>query len=356
MNTLSSLQKLVLNDLSSFRYNYFPGQTKSFIYKGFNPKRGGNFEETRYKVQSLNFFDSFLFAGNVGGEKPSDYAKSVHLHNLLLQKEGIKAIAHGFDIESLFDSGKRISKEQPNFINFLEGVVKNAAQFLLLHVTDPFKTTAYDFALRNGISISESAKISCVVNPFLFDPNGDIYAENVDGYACMDSVKDWREIEGSTILLIGAGGAASSIALEAVQRIGEGKLIILNRTEEKAHKLAEKLRSYELTKGEIISGGTDLLKDNTNIDVVISAITENPYVTNSFAKAVPEKTLFVDINYGERASVAAIGRKTKHDSIDGIPMVYYGVERAAKLAFEKKLNKKVKKETFDFLKKEAGLK
>ncbi len=356
MNALNSLQKLVLNDLSSFRYNYFPGQTESFPYKGFNLKRSGNFEETRYKVKSLDFFDSFLFAGNVGGEKPSDYAKSVHLHNLLKQREKVKAIAHGFDVEAVLDSDKRPSKDQPKFVRFLEEVVRNAAQFLLLHVTDPFKAVAYEFALRNHIPMSESAKISGVVNPFLFDPNGNVYGENVDGYACMESVRDWRTIEGSKILLIGAGGAASSIALEAANRIKDGKLIILNRTEERAHQLAEKLRSYEITKGEIISGSISLLNDFTDVDIVVSAITQNPYVTSSFADSVPETALFVDINYGEKASVAAIGRKTRHDSIDGTPMVYYGVERAAQLAFEKKLGKKINQETFDLLKKEAGLK
>jgi len=89
---------------------------------------------------------------------------------------------------------------------------------------------------------------------------------------------------------------------------------------------------------------------------LISAITENPYIDETFAGSVPKHALFVDVNYGERAVVAANGRKTGHNSIDGTPMVYYGVERAAQLSFERKVGQKIKKENFDFLKKEAGLK
>src|SRR3989344_6688251 len=127
MNALQDLQKMVLNDLTSFRFNYFPGKTDDFVYRGFNLKRGGNFEEMRYKVNSLSFFDDFIFAGNVGGEKPSDYAKSVNLYNLLFQKENLKAIAHGFDVEPDLDSDGRPLKSQPKFERFLDEVVKNAA-------------------------------------------------------------------------------------------------------------------------------------------------------------------------------------------------------------------------------------
>lgn len=355
MNALDKLQKLVSNDLKTFRFNYFPN-SESFLYNGFNHKRGGNFEEKRYKFSSLDCFNDFIFAGNIGGEKPSDYAKSVHLYNLLFQKEGIKCFAHGFDVNPVFGTDNRPTKDQCNFENFLDEVVKNSMQFLLLHVTDPYKLNAYEYALKNNISMSESARISGVVNPFLFDKKGKLYSENVDGYALMEAIENKMKVDGKTILLIGAGGAASSIALEAVNRLGDGKIIIANRTQERAHELSEKLKSYKnLNDDKIISGGVELISQNKNIDVIISAITENPYITESIANSIPKNTLFVDINYGDRAVVASIGKRTGHDAIDGTPMVYYGVKRTAELAFEKKLGKHIKESTFDFIKKEAGL-
>lgn len=355
-NVLHELQGCVTNPLHVFRYPYFQGM-EGFTHKGHNPKRGGDFEETRYRVSSLDFFNGFLFAGNVGGEMPSDYAKSVHFHNAVFQNEGVRAVAHGFDVEPVLGADKRPLREQPNFVRFLDAIVRNARQFLLLHVTDPYKTVAFDYAVQHKIPISDSAKISGVVNPFLFDAEGNIYGDNVDGYACLQAVEDWRDVSGKKILLVGAGGAASSIALEAVNRFGNGRLVIANRTVENAHKLAEKLRGCKpLDDAHLVAGGIELIPAYiADSDIVISAVTENPFVTEEIARRAPSSALFVDINYGAKAAVANVGKTTGHNAIDGTPMVYHGVELAAHLAFEKRFGKKVSESTLLQVKKEAGL-
>lgn len=351
MNALHEIQKHVANDLCVARHKYFSGM-EEFLYTGSNPKRGGRFEETRYRVPSLDFFDGYLLAGNAGGERPSDYARSVHYHNLILQAEGVKGVACGFDVEPSMGADRRPAAEQPDFCNFMDAVLRHSRSFLLLHVTDPFKTHAYRYASERGIEMTYNARISGVVNPFLFDGNGAVYADNVDGYAMMQAIEEKKPVKGSRILLIGAGGSASSIALEAVTR-SCGQLVIANRTPEKAEELRRRLMPSN-SRSRILAGGVNMLHEHLgDADILISAITENPYVDENIAKIVPRGALFADVNYGSAAAVAAIGQKTGHNSIDGGPMVYYGVRRAAEMAFEKKLGRKLRESAIAAVKREA---
>src|SRR3989338_197050 len=359
MKTLDEIQQLVVNDLKVFRHGYFSGM-ESFFYRGSSPKRGGNFEETRYRVPSLSFFDGFQLAGNVGGERPSDYARSLHLHNVALQKERVRAVAFGFDIEPLTDTNGRPSETQPNFKRFMDTVVRYANDFLLLHVTDPYKTHAYRYVTEKHIDMSESARISGAVNPFLFGKDGTVYADNVDGYALLEAVEEKRPVVGANILLIGAGGTASSIALEALNR-GVGRLVVLNRTEERAHELGRQLKVHypRLSEEQLTTGGGEKQMSKSleeyapDADIVISAATTNPYFTHELAGVIPRRVLFADTNYGDAATTARIARETGHMSIDGGPMVYFGVERAARVAFERKLGRKLQESTLAAVKKEA---
>ncbi|GFI61889.1 shikimate dehydrogenase (NADP(+)) [Clostridiales bacterium] len=61
-------------------------------------------------------------------------------------------------------------------------------------------------------------------------------------------------IKGKTVVLAGAGGAANSAAMMAGEEEAE-KLVILNRTLEKAEALAERVRSYYEIETEAISYG-----------------------------------------------------------------------------------------------------
>lgn len=353
MNALHELQRLVTNDLRMFRYNYFPGRTAEIMHSGFNHKRGGKFEEIRYRLDSLDFFDGYMIIGNVGGEKPSDYAKSVHYHNLIMQGEGVKGIAYGFDVEPVFGEDGRPAASQHNFSAFMDAVMRNSKQFLLLHVTDPYKISAYNYCSTRGIEMTESARISGVVNPFIFG-KGAVYADNVDGYALMQAIENKRQVKGSRVLIIGAGGVGSSIALEAASRLAD-EIVILNRTEQRAHELAKRLASY-VSSTKIVPDRIDVLeKYAPDTGILISAITENPYVTEEIARFFPPETLFADVNYGNSAAVATAGIATSHDAMDGVPMVYYGVERAARLAFRKKLEREIDAFTLEKVKHEAGL-
>ncbi len=355
MTTVSELQRCVTNDLRIFRHPYFDGM-EDFDYETDNPKVG-HIKEQRYKIHDAGFFRSYLFAGNVGGERPSDYARSVHYHNFILQAEGVKAVAFGFDVEPKLTDGRPDPLYQPKLEQFLDTVLKNRGDFLLLHITDPYKAHAYMFAQnREHIAITKSAAISQVVNPFLFDNEGNIYADNVDGHALAESIKLKRNIEGSKIVLIGAGGTASSVATEMAQRIKDGKLIILNRTEKKAHDLAARLQAhYPLTEKQIHAGGLDdLSKYAADADILISAISEN-VVTEPVACGISSETLFVETNYGPAARFSTLGKQTGHEAVDGSGMVYFGVERAAQQAFQLKLRKKLNGSTLQALKKEIGM-
>ncbi len=73
-------------------------------------------------------------------------------------------------------------------------------------------------------------------------------------------------IEGKTVVLAGAGGAANSAAMLAGEEKA-GKLIIVNRTEEKAVKLAERVKKYYPI--EVETASYDSITDIENPEIFV---------------------------------------------------------------------------------------
>jgi len=74
----------------------------------------------------------------------------------------------------------------------------------------------------------------------VLNANGRLMGFNTDGVGALKALKENGVIPtGKKLVLLGAGGAANAIAFQAVQEVEE--LVILNRTVEKAKKLAEDL-------------------------------------------------------------------------------------------------------------------
>ena len=93
--------------------------------------------------------------------------------------------------------------------------------------------------------ISESAGRIGAVNTLIFGEDGGLRGDNTDGFGFMESLKagapTWRAADGPAVIL-GAGGAARAVAV-ALLDTGAPGLRLVNRTVERAERLASDLRA-----------------------------------------------------------------------------------------------------------------
>jgi len=106
-----------------------------------------------------------------------------------------------------------------------------------LSVTMPLKEMAFNFV---DIVCPLARQIGSV-NTLLFKKNT-ILATNTDGVGALDAIEQKIQVKEKKFVIIGAGGAAKAIALEAKRR--KAHLFLLNRTPEKAARLAARLSCY----------------------------------------------------------------------------------------------------------------
>lgn len=92
------------------------------------------------------------------------------------------------------------------------------------------------------------------------------YGFNTDGKAALNVLEKRQKIAGKHILILGAGGVARAIAYEAVQK--KAKITLVNRTAERANKLAREL--------DCRGGGWELFSNliQEKIDIIINCIPE----------------------------------------------------------------------------------
>jgi len=105
-----------------------------------------------------------------------------------------------------------------------------------LSVTMPFKQDAFGIS----DSLSQRAQRAAAVNTLIIRNDGGIQGDNTDGPGLVADIKSnlsW-EIRDHRVLILGAGGAVRGI-LESLSLESPSELVIANRTESKAHSLAE---------------------------------------------------------------------------------------------------------------------
>ena len=121
--------------------------------------------------------------------------------------------------------------------------------------------------------LSEAASIIGAVNTVVVRADGTLFGENTDGKGFIQALGNAGEaIDGKTITILGAGGAARAIAVEC-GRAGAKKLIIINRTASKAQELAQLIVSHtpaeaealEWKDGQKIPEKTQILVNATSI-------------------------------------------------------------------------------------------
>ncbi len=220
--------------------------------------------------------DQYAVVGN-----PIAHSKSPEIHRLFAEQTG-----HQLEYSKML-----VAKA-----HFVEEV---SAFFALggkgLNVTVPFKEEAYRFADQ----LSSRATLAGAVNTLAVNESGNILGDTTDGAGLVADLQrlHWP-IAGARILVLGAGGAVRGV-LQPLLEQQPAEITICNRTEQKAHQLAEVFGHL----GVIQGSGFQQLEGST-FDFIINGTAaslagELPPLADSL---IDSKTRVYDMMYAAEAT------------------------------------------------------
>jgi shikimate dehydrogenase len=194
-----------------------------------------------------------------------------------------------------------------------------------LNVTAPFKLDAFSYAQER----SEDAQWAGAANALKFD--GDrVLAQNFDGIGLVRDVVHNLGVpmRGRRLLLLGAGGAARG-ALLPFLREEPARLVIANRTLDKAHELAALARTWAGGATAVHACGVDALAGES-FDIVFNATSAS---LSGAALTLPSglyarDALAYDLTYGKGLTPFLAHARAEGAArwVDGVGML---VEQAA---------------------------
>jgi len=124
-------------------------------------------------------------------------------------------------------------------------------------VTIPHKISAVKYIDKIDPLAEEVGAINTIVND-----DGVLAGYNTDGDGALQALEEVTTLKGKKAVLIGSGGAALAIAFGLKAR--GVKLVVLNRTEEKAGRLAKRVNAEGF-------GGLQKLSEISSADILINA-------------------------------------------------------------------------------------
>lgn len=172
------------------------------------------------------------------------------------------------------------------------------AEFLQYSKEIPFRGLSVTMPLKERVLplldiIDPTAAAIGAVNTICFE-NGKLFGFNTDGIGALNAIEHECQVAGKRIVLIGAGGAAKAVAYEAVRR---GALVtILNRTEEKAIQIAQRIPCIPKGLDQMAAcakAGYDILINCTPDPLPISADHILPGTIVMDLTTKPKETLFL---------------------------------------------------------------
>lgn len=238
---------------------------------------------------------------------PVKHSWSPIIHNYWIKEHGIfgeykKIEVHPSDLKSLV-----ISKKEQGFSG--------------LNITIPHKEKVTEICDE----LSESARILQAVNLITFK-NNLIYGDNTDGGGFVESFKeDFPDINlsGLRIGILGAGGAAKSIAL-SLSKENPKKIFVFNRNIDRAEKLVEKINFHAAEPFHI----DDIDLKKLSFDLLINAtpvgmagMTDTNFIN---FKNIEGIEIFADIVYNpENTENIILARSQNIKTMGGLGMLLY---------------------------------
>lgn len=200
----------------------------------------------------------------------------------------------------------------------------NNYHFKGVNITNPYKKTAYEYAIENNIELCKYAKKTKVVNFILND--GSLKAYNTDYFGFKEMLNHYNiDLSNLDILVIGNGSTSSTI-LSVLEEYPLKSLNVCVRT---------KRKDYEISLKDVA-----LLK---NIDVVINTTSYGVYPSLELEPLINldsfNPSIIIDVNYNPNRSILSI----KYPHVKYINGLYMLIEQA-RIAEELILNTEIDKE------------
>jgi shikimate dehydrogenase len=240
---------------------------------------------------------------------PIDHTLSPVMHNAAFRELGLDFIYVAFKVES------------EHLQESISGI--RSLGIHGLNVTIPHKEGVIKYL---DLVDSEAKKIGSVNT--IVNRDDQLVGYNTDGIGAIKALEDNKvELKEKKILLLGAGGSAKSIAFDLSKFVR--RITILNRTQERAKKLAENLkRMYDI---EITWNGLSqeaIRKNLSDADVLINAtsIGMNPKSDESLVKSdwLTSEICIFDIVYNPKGTkLVQNAKRIGAKAIDGIDMLVY---------------------------------
>ena len=236
---------------------------------------------------------------------PIDHSLSPKLHNHWLKENNIDAI---------YDKKKIDEKDLQTTI--LEIKEKKTGG---INVTVPFKKSVIPYLDK----LSPEAEQTRSVNTIILS-NDNLVGHNTDIFGFDKAIKNLNfNMLGKRILILGAGGVVPSI-IYALNKMNVSKIIISNRTKEKAEDLKSQFHNLE-----VLDWG-----DINDFDVIINATSlglNKETINLDFSKFANNK-LFYDVIYNpEETNFLREGKKLGNLSENGKLMFIYQAAEAFSL-------------------------
>lgn len=195
-----------------------------------------------------------------------------------------------------------------------------------LNVTIPYKIRVMKYL----DVIDETAQLIGAVNTIKFDE--ELKGYNTDGMGAVRAIEELTSVKNRKIVILGAGGASRAISFQASLK-GAGKVIIANRTIDKASKLTENLEDNLNTDAAAIGLGEELTEELKDTDILINTtpigmyphIDQRPLVTSDMMHG---GLIVNDVIYNPlETKLLKEAQKADAKTVSGIKMlIYQGIE------------------------------
>ena len=195
-----------------------------------------------------------------------------------------------------------------------------------VNVTIPHKEAVIEYVDE----LHETASLIGAVNTLEFD-DGTVRGYNTDADGCLRALEEVTSVRNSSVLILGAGGAARACAFR-LALAGASGILILNRTPERAHSLAGDIG--EKLGFDVSSGGYDLIPEAAvDADIIIDTtpVGMHPHTDDEAlvtAELMHEGMVVYDLVYNPvRTVLLREAEKASAVPVSGLKMlVYQGAE------------------------------
>lgn len=242
---------------------------------------------------------SVLIGGIVGGRTPSRYAESPKLWQTYARLTGAPLYFAALDVPR--------AEHLPSLLDLFAG----EPLFVDLTITDPYKHSMYGVLNRSSLtwtaesSVRDLASVNHLVKaPDSLHDTGQppaVRALNTDGRGMADALRERTTLPGAHVLLIGAGGAARSIAYELLH--AGASVHIANMYDEETQRLVRLFQKTVPNAAIKWSDFSEVESAGAEADIIVNTVPAGCPITELARISDSHRPVIAEAPYGNKAAL-----------------------------------------------------